>query len=213
MKHILPLVAGMALLISVHAQQPNNTPSPEITSKPFLVYFGYGVNPNKMTPVAQYFCYSENNGSFTIKKRNESGMWNFKDATPVIYYTWVPQNTYHFLPKKRRSKTFGGKLKNFCGTIVSNKVYRIGFAGGLGLNLLRPQFMAAPAFIIGKNLSFQAGVCVVQKYTLRGEYAEGMIVNEHLDFENLHQRVYYPEWFFSVAFRFDKVVFVEHPEE
>jgi hypothetical protein len=121
--------------------------------------------------------------------------------------------TYHFLPKKKWSKTFGGRTKNFLGTIVSNRVYKIGFAGGLGLNLLRPQFMAAPSLIIGKNLSFQAGVCIVAKETLRGEYSEGMVVNEHLDFENLHHRVYYPEWFFSVAFRFDRVIFVDHPEE
>lgn len=213
MKHLLPLIACFGLFISVHAQQPNNAPSPEWTSKPFLVYFGYGVNPNKMTPVSQYFCDSENNGTYTIVKRSESGVWNFKDATPVLYYTWVPQNTYHFLPRKKWAKTFGGRLKNFCGTIVSNTVYRVGFAGGLGLNLLRPQFMAAPSIIIGKNLSFQAGVCVVQKETLRGEYYEGMLVNEHLDFENLHRKVYYPEWFFSVAFRFDRIIFVDRPEE
>lgn len=166
-----------------------------------------------MTPVPQFFCDSENNGTFTIRKRSDPGVWSFKDATPVIYYTWVPQMTYHFLQRKKRPKTFGGKVRNFCGTIVSNNVYRIGIAGGIGLNLLRPQFMAAPSLVIGRNLSFQAGVCVVQKYTLRGEYYEGMEVNEHLDFENLHQRVYYPEWFFSVAFRFDKVVFVEQPED
>jgi hypothetical protein len=213
MKHILLCAAGIAML-SLHAQQPLKTPSPDgPTSKPFMVYFGYGVAPNAMTPVSQYFCDSENSGTFTIRKRSDSGLWSFKDATPVIYYTWCPQSTFHFLNKKKRPKTFGGKMRNFFGTVTSNSVYRIGFSGGLGLNLLRPQFMGAPTLIIGKNLSFQAGVCVIQKETLRGEYYEGMVVNEHLDFENLHRRVYYPEWFFSVAFRFDKVVFVDHPED
>lgn len=69
------------------------------------------------------------------------------------------------------------------------------------------------SLIIGKNLSFQAGSGVIQKETLRGENYEGQIVNEHPDFENLHRRVYYPEWFFSGAFRFGKVVFVERPED
>ena len=214
MKHFLLTVAGIAMSSLLSAQQPLKTPSPDgPTSKPFMVYFGYGVNPNRMTPVSQYFCDSENNGTYTIKRRSESGVWSFKDATPVIYYTWVPQNTFHFLNKKKRPKTFGGKMRNFFGTITSNNTYRIGFAGGLGLNLLRPQFMAAPSIVIGRNLSFQAGVCIVQKETLRGEYYEGQTVNEYLEFETLHRRLYYPEWFFSVAFRFDRVIFVEQPEE
>ncbi len=178
-----------------------------------MVYFGYGVAPNTMTPVSQYFCDSENSGVYTIKKRSDSGVWSFKDATPVIYYTWCPVMTYHFLPKNKRAKTIGGKTKNLIGTLVSNRVYKIGFSGGLGLNLIRPQFMAAPSLIIGKNLSFQAGICVIQKQTLRGEYYDGQVVNEHLDFENLHRGIYYPEWFFSVAFRFDKVVFVDRLED
>lgn len=212
MKQLLLLIAAFSL--SILKAQVAVLPSPQgPDNKPFMVYFGYGVAPNVMTPVSQYFCDSENNGTYTIRKRSDPGMWSFKDATPVIYYTWVPQMTYHFLPRKKRAKTFGGKTKNFFGTIVSNRVYKIGFAGGLGLNLLQPQFVGAPALIIGKNLSFQAGVCVVQKETLRGEYYEGQILNEHLDAENLHRRMYYPEWFFSVAFRFDKVVFVERPEE
>lgn len=212
MKQLLLLVAAAFTVSILHAQAV--LPSPQgPDNKPFMVYFGYGVAPNVMTPVPQYFCDSENNGTYTIRKRSDPGVWSFKDATPVIYYTWVPQMTYHFLPRNKRAKTIGGKAKNLIGTIVSNRVYKIGFAGGLGLNLLRPQFVGAPALIIGKNLSFQAGVCVVQKETLRGEYYEGQVVNEHLDFENLHRRVYYPEWFFSVAFRFDKVVFVERPEE
>lgn len=205
----------VALLHTFHSHaQVAVLPSPQgPDNKPFMVYFGYGAAPNKMTPVSQYFCASTDSGTFTIRKRSDNGLWSFKDATPVIYYTWVPQMTYHFLPKKKWAKTFGGRTKNFLGTIVSNRVYKIGLAGGLGLNLLRPQFMAAPSLIIGKNLSIQAGVCILAKETLRGEYAEGMVVNEHLDFENLHRRMYYPEWFFSVAFRFDKVVFVDHPEE
>lgn len=212
-KALLSLSAIFLLAQNAPAQ---NTvlPSPQgPDNKPFMVYFGYGVAPNRMTPVSQYFCDSENNGVYTIRKRSDEGVWSFKDATPVIYYTWVPQMTYHFLPRQKRAKTIGGKVKNFIGTLVSNRVYKIGFAGGLGLNLIRPQFMAAPSLIIGRNLSFQAGVCVIQKETLRGEYYEGMTVNEHLDFENLHRREYYPEWFFSVAFRFDRVVFVDRPEE
>ncbi len=208
----LLFICGCLVLSNIHAQ--SSLPSPQgPDTKPFLVYFGYGVSANKMTPVSQYYCASEQSGSFTIKERSSSGVWSFKDATPVIYYTWVPQLQYHFLPRKKWAKTFGGRLKNFCGTLVSNNTYRIGFAGGLGLNLLRPEFMAAPSLIIGRNLSFQAGICVVGKSTLRGEYQEGQVVNEHLDFETLHQRVYYPEWFFSVAFRFDRVIFVERPDE
>lgn len=178
-----------------------------------MVYFGYGVAPNTMTPVSQYFCDATGNNNYIIKKRSDAGVWSFKDATPVIYYTWCPVMTYHFLPRQKRAKTIGGKAKNLIGTLVSNRVYKIGFAGGLGLNLIRPQFMASPSLIIGKNLSFQAGVCVLQKETLRGEYYEGQTVSEHLDFETLHHKVYYPEWFFSVAFRFDRVIFVEHPED
>jgi hypothetical protein len=209
------IVALVGLNISEsNAQQPLKAPSPEASDyKQFMVYFGYGVSPNKMTPVSQYFCDSENSGSYTITKRSDPGVWSFKDATPVIYYTWIPNYTFHFLNKKKRPKTFGGKMRNFFGTITSNPTYRIGLAGGLGLNLLRPQFMGAPSIIIGKNLSFQAGVCVVQKETLRGEYYEGQMVNEYLEFETLHRRIYYPEWFFSVAFRFDRVVFVDQRQD
>ena len=212
MKPALLLAGFFGMMIPLKSQTV--LPSPQgPDNKPFMVYFGYGVAPNKMTPVSQYYCQSENNGTYMITKRSQDGVWSFKDATPVIYYAWVPQMTYHFLPRQKRAKTFGGKTKNFFGTMVSNHVYKIGFAGGLGLNLVRPEFVAAPSLTIGKNLSFQAGVCVVRKSTLRGEYHEGQMVNEYLEFETLHQRVYYPEWFFSVAFRFDKVIFVEHPDD
>jgi len=175
--------------------------------KSFYFYYGLSFSPNRMTPVPTFYCQADTGGYFTISRRREENAWSYRDALPTVFYTWIPRTTFRFLPKRIRQRlTFGQKCRNFCGILLSNNVYRIGLSGGLHTNFVRPKVMFSPSIVIGKNLTLNAGVCFMQKSTLRGEYKEGQMTREFLDFDALHENVYYAEWFFSVAFRVDKSV-------
>jgi hypothetical protein len=181
-----------------------------INKKSFYFYYGLSFSPNLMTPVPTFFCQSDATGEFVITRRRQENDWSYRDALPTIFYTWVPRNTFYFLSKRiRRKLTFGAKVRNAIGIMLSNNVYRVGLTGGVHTDLLKPKVMFSPTFVIGKNLTLSAGVCFMQKSTLRGEYQEGQVVREFLDFDALHENIYYSEWFFAVGFRIDHHVLAD----
>ena len=197
-KYIFAALFALCTL-SLFAQDDDEPP------RNFRFYFGWGFSPNRMTPVSTFYCRPDTSGMFIISRQQESSPWNYRDAMPCVFYTWVPQQVFAFNPRKKRQRmTFGAKLKNFGGTLGSNCVYRIGVSAGISMNLLHPKVIVAPTLIVGKYLTFHAGVCFMQKPTLRGEFSEGERVNTFLDSGALHENLYYSEWFFGVAFRLDK---------
>jgi len=63
--------------------------------------------------------------------------------------------------------------------------------------------MAGPSLLIADNVSLSGGLVFTQKNVLMGKYKDGDVVKENLEFDQLHDKKYMLEWFFSLAIRFD----------
>lgn len=73
--------------------------------------------------------------------------------------------------------------------------------------------LVAPSIVIGRNVSLSAGVCMTQKQVLKGQYKEGDVVTEDLDFDQLHEKQFMGEWFVSLAIRFEENPFKKKEED
>jgi hypothetical protein len=168
---------------------------------PWKVLYGFTFVPNKLSKVDNYFAKATDstNQSFTITKMNDRNNKFWENLSPTIMFQWAPLSKYSFL---------SNKAGNFIKGLFSNNFYQIGFVGGLSLNFAKEtgvaSVMAGPSIVIADNLSISSGLTFIQKNVLMGQYKEGDIVKEKLDFGQLHEKKYMLEYFISIAFRFDK---------
>jgi hypothetical protein len=81
----------------------------------------------------------------------------------------------------------------------------LGFTAGFGLNPgLQLSGHTGLSAIIGTNVILGTGVVLMQKYNLRGQFADKDVIRENLNFEALHEKVWRPEIYFTIGFRFNK---------
>ncbi|MEQ8425056.1 MAG: hypothetical protein RIA63_10125, partial [Cyclobacteriaceae bacterium] len=112
-------------------------------------------------------------------------------------------------------------LKNISPTFMYSYLFfkdpfaplKFGLTGGFLLDLTNPSVMAGPSLVIGDNLSLNIGVAVIQKNQLKGQYMEGQSISDNLDFDQLHNKIWSYDLFFSVGFHFDKNPFKKGEEK
>lgn len=166
------------------------------TESPWSVMYGFTYVPNWLSPSKNYFTKLDSDKKYTITELNvqsNSGKI-FKNITPTIMFTCKPIEKYSW--KEDCWKSF-----------FSNNIYQLGLTGGLSLDLNNPTAMVSPSLIFADNLSLNFGLVFTQKDVLNGKYKEGEQLSEILSFEQLHEKKYMPELFFSIAFRFEKNIF------
>lgn len=168
------------------------------TKSPWNVMYGFTFIPNMMNPVNTYFSQADTSGKlFTITKQNNQKNYFLKNASPTIMITWKPLTKYTW--------TKGDPANNF-KFFLSNNLYQFGLVGGLSLNfgsdVTNANVLIAPSIVFCDNLSISLGVAATQKNVLKGQYREGDLIKDNLDFSQLHDKTYMAEWFVSVAFRF-----------
>lgn len=155
---------------------------------PWKVMYGFTFVPNSLSKVDNFFTKETDgtNQSYTISKLNNNDNKFWENTSPTIMFQWAPSTL----------KENGGKA------------IQLGFAGGLSLNFSKEtgiaNVMAGPSIIIAENLTISGGLIFIQKNVLRGQYKEGDVINENLDFDQLHDKKFMLENFISIAFRFDK---------
>ena len=163
---------------------------------PWHLMYGFTFVPNKMNYMPNYFTKADTTGNtFTITKLNNQDSNSFKNISPTMMFQWTPMKKYYF--------TKGERIK----AAVSNNFYQFGITGGLSLNFANEvaiaNVMAGPSIVIADNLSISFGLVFTPKDDLLGEYEEGQILKEHLNFDQLHEKDYMLEYFISLAFRFE----------
>lgn len=168
------------------------------TRSPWSVMYGFTFIPNMMNPVNIYFSQADTSGKlFTITKQKNQKNYFLKNASPTIMITWKPLTKYAWIK--------GDPANNF-KFLLSNNFYQVGLVGGLSLNfasdVTNSNVLIAPSIVFCDNLSISLGVAATQKNILKGQYAEGDVVKDNLDFSQLHDKTYMAEWFVSIAFRF-----------
>jgi len=146
---------------------------------PWLIHYGLTYAPSAISRVSKYYAFADTNSvnKYTITKGNKHGPKAWDNISATINFTYP----------------FHSDSRNFDG----------GFTGGFGLSTgFEVSGHAGLSLIIGQNIIVSSGVVMMQKYNLNGEYKEGQVIKTNLNFEALHSKVWVPELFFTIGFRF-----------
>ncbi|HYG14151.1 MAG TPA: hypothetical protein VEC12_00250 [Bacteroidia bacterium] len=161
---------------------------------PWKTMLGFTVIPNILNPVTNYYTKQSdiNSTEYVVSPLNNQRKDFFENVSPTFMVQWAPLRKYNHSWK----------------AIFSNNFYQFGFTGGLSLNFAGESslanVMAGPSIVIADNMSLSFGLIMTRKSVLRGNYVPDEIVTEQLTFDQLHEKRYMVEYFFSLAFRFDQ---------
>lgn len=149
------------------------------------VFYGFTYSPDLISAEDTYFTQSmEDTTTFQVTKGRNSGNKSvYKNLTPTVMFTYMLTR----------------KDSDFKGAAV----------GGVSLDLSKLSAMVGGALVIGDNLSLNAGIIFREKDRLINKYSDGQVIQEALEYDQLHEKIWQPEVFFSIGFRFSKNPFSE----
>ncbi len=152
----------------------------------WLVHYGLTYTPSAISKVNHYYALADTSvaNRYSVNKNNNNGPKAWENISATINFTYP----------------FHGDSRGFDG----------GFTAGFGINAgLELSGHAGLSAIIGDNIILGTGIAFMQKQKLKGQYKEGQIIKENLSFEALHEKVWLPEIFFTIGFRFGSNPFVK----
>nr|WP_321411291.1 hypothetical protein [uncultured Allomuricauda sp.] len=106
---------------------------------------------------------------------------------PSIFFTWFP---------------YKDLSNNFSHSIT----------GGLGYDLEAPTAFLGYSLLFNQNIGFSIGLSAHQQEFLHGKYNEGDILNENLEGDQLNEKLYTLNPYFSLSFRFGTSPFTANNE-
>ena len=147
----------------------------------WLTHFGLSYAPSVFSPGKRYFSKADADvaSTYIITAQHNRDRSILENISPTLNFTYPFSNKFRGLDA--------------------------GFTAGFGLNqALQLSAHSGLSALIGTNVIISSGIVLMQKYNLRGEYAESDIIKENLAFDSLHEKVWKPELYFTIGFRFDK---------
>lgn len=156
----------------------------------WLVHYGLTYTPSIISKTDHYYSLADTNvaNKFTITKENNNGPRPWENISATINFTYP----FHADPKG----------------------VDLGFTAGFGLSAgLELSGQAGLSMIIGDNVILGSGIVMMQKYKLMGKYKNGQIIKENLEFNSLHDKVWLPELYFTLGFRFGNNPFAKKAAE
>ncbi|SDL78742.1 hypothetical protein SAMN04488090_1777 [Siphonobacter aquaeclarae] len=153
----------------------------------WIIHYGFTYIPSILMRNSQYFSEADANGGYVVRKMSNKPENEWRNGSPTVSFT-------HPFNKVYRKDMFGMSIVT--GTNFST------YNAGLGLSYIR-----------GYNGLFTAGVMYTQKDALNGQYKDGSVLKENLNFDQLHYKKGGIEFFFSLSLRLDKNPFAEIPEK
>jgi hypothetical protein len=152
----------------------------------WLVHYGLTYAPSLISKFTHYHSLADTGTAnrYTIAKDNNNGPKTWENISATINFTYP----------------FHGDERGYDAGITA------GFAISAGLELSGHIGISA---IIGQNVIVGSGIAFMQKQKLKGQYKEGQIIKENLSFDALHEKVWVPELFFTIGFRFGSNPFVK----
>ncbi len=154
----------------------------------WLVHYGLTYAPSFISKTNNFFSLADTSvaNRYTITKSNSNGPKPWDNISATINFTY---------PFHADSRPFDG-----------------GFTAGFGISTgLGLSGHAGLSAIIGDNVIISSGLVFMQKQKLKGQYKEGQIIKENLAFDALHEKVWLPEMFFTIGFRFGSNPFATKP--
>lgn len=157
----------------------------------WLVHYGLTYSPSVLAKTDRFYSLADTSSpnKFTLTKENTKGPVPWDNISATINFTY---------PMLLNPK--GGNDGGFTA----------GFGISAGFEL---SGQAGLSFIIGENVILGGGIVMMQRYKLMGKYSEGQIVKENFNFESLHSKVWLPELYFTLGFRFGNNPFAKKAAE
>lgn len=156
----------------------------------WLVHYGLTYTPSIISKTDHYYSLADTSmaNKFTITRENDNGPKPWENISATINFTYP----FHADPKG----------------------FDLGFTAGFGLSAgLEISGQAGLSMIIGDNVILGSGIVMMQKYKLMGRYKNGQIIKENLNFDGLHDKVWLPELYFTLGFRFGNNPFAKKATE
>jgi hypothetical protein len=150
-------------------------------------YFGFTFSPDILTKFDHFYAKSDTGTSFIVARSNAKNKNTFSNLSPTVLLT------YQFYKKK-------------------DAPFKFGLTGGFKYNLETLGALFGPSIVIGDNVSLTVGITTLQKDRLRGQYVEGQRLKETLDFDQLHEKVWTYDLFFSVGFSISELFKKSEPK-
>jgi len=147
---------------------------------PWLTHFGFTYQPNIISKYNQFYSKADtsNANKFTVTKLNGHQTRFWQNISPTIMFSY---------PIRQKDSANYWAFSAMAATNFST------FSAGAGFSR-----------IIGVNVALGTGIMFTQKYVLNGQYKEGDIIKTNLTYDQLHEKKWGPEIYFTIALRFDK---------
>jgi len=128
-----------------------------------------------------------NGDSYVTKQLQDTALYQIiKSKRPQIYdLNYIPAVFFSYFPS----------LENSCG-------WNCSYSAGLGYDLAAPVLFAGYNVMYRYNIGLSLGVVFQQQYRLKDQYSENQIISVSLDQSQLHDKIYRPNIYLAVHFRF-----------
>lgn len=150
----------------------------ETKMEKWVVHYGFTYQPNLIQKYDKYFSKQLGVDSFRITRKGGNQLRAWDNLSPTVMISH---------PLSKEYKDFMWGVSFIASTNFSNYSAGIGFSG-----------------IIAYNGYFGLGVMATQKHVLNGQYEKDEIIKQSLSFDQLHEKRWGPEVFFTIGIRFDK---------
>ncbi|MCD4682364.1 MAG: hypothetical protein K8R86_03690, partial [Bacteroidales bacterium] len=140
------------------------------------ISYGFGFTPKTLEP-STYFLQEVDSSSYSITKKNNPSGGDLR-FLPTIHANYIFTN--------------------------QEKKMQAGITAGLGANTENIAVSLGLSSFINYNIGITIGVAVYSMDKLNSNYNESDIISENLEFDQIHEKVFRPNLFFSLNLRLGK---------
>lgn len=143
------------------------------------------------------FSFLDSPTYYTKQNSNDSKYQILKSRRPnVADLSYIPAIFFSYFPNHNFTRCWNHSL-----------------TGGLGFDLSAPVVFFGYNGLFRNNIGFSAGVAFQQQYRLKSQYSENDIVDITLEKDQLHDKIYRPNLFVAVNFRFGENPFMSNNQK
>jgi hypothetical protein len=144
----------------------------------WVMSYGFGFTSAALEGKKYHLQQMDDTTTFKINQNAKPGTLDLS-YIPAIFYSFLPASKYN------RSNNWS-------------------ITAGLGFDLSAPVVFFGGGFMFRQNIGINAGIAFQQQSKLFPQYSDGQILTSSIQDSQLHDKVYRPNLFISINFRFDK---------
>ncbi|WP_439484506.1 hypothetical protein [Cyclobacterium plantarum] len=138
----------------------------------FQISYGFSFITQMMSQENIFFTNSIDNEFFIQKEVNRRSM----TFVPSLFFTWMGKRSF-------------------------NNNFAFSLSGGLGFDFENPTVFLGPTISFNENIKIHLGIAGNKQYSLLGRYTDGQQISELLTIDQLHEKIYKLNPYFSLSLR------------